>query len=74
MYNVVYSNKKIINSSYDSILININLKSMRNVYHSEDKHTLIKHVAETSLNNIKYENNHLKVNVSKIIPEKLKIS
>lgn len=47
---------------------------MRNVYHSEDKHTLIKNVAETSLDNIKYENNNLKVNISKIIPEKLKFS
>ncbi|CAD8212382.1 unnamed protein product [Paramecium pentaurelia] len=74
LYNVVYSNRKIINSSCDSFLININLKQMRNVYHSEDKHTLIKNVAETSLDNIKYENNNLKVNISKIIPEKLKFS
>ncbi|CAK69140.1 unnamed protein product (macronuclear) [Paramecium tetraurelia] len=74
LYNVVYSNQKILNSSCDSFLININLKSMRNVYHSEDKHTLIRNVAETSLDNIKYENNNLKVNISKIIPEKLKFS
>ncbi|CAD8116928.1 unnamed protein product [Paramecium primaurelia] len=66
--------RNIINSSCDSFLININLKQMRNVYHSEDKHSLIKNVAETSLDNIKYENNNLKVNISKIIPEKLKFS
>lgn len=34
LYNVVYSDKKLLNLSCDSTLININLKKMRNIYHS----------------------------------------